>query len=882
MNIREITLNNFGKYNNQSTPIEFKDGINVVYGQNEAGKSTLFNGLLTLLYGFKPANRETHPYLTWGESKIELKGVFEDAEGSFAVERKLMSSPSGFVTRNDKDIRINNNSLEQVQDISKESFESIYALTLHDLVKMQDAPWAEVEDRLILNYGMDEIKSPREVLADIDEEMKVLFNPRGQAKKTKVKELEKEIKALKTKRKETMETQESVLEKEALLKTLESNLERALKEETALEKKLQWWKKHESVIDLSQQLEGVEEQSNELSAHLGNVPEGVMTYEELHDKGREMSERQKALQDSINEVESRRQRLTNNEAISVSHQDELEALLKAYQSYERDLALHIASKELLDEKKRQLEQVLSDLLKDISSPQLASLASINLMAIESKIERITALSKDSEALQREIYASAQQPVEKNNLLGIVFLGAGAGVFALGLYLNQAIVNYAAVLLLSFGFFKLFNSKNKSNAEDIKLYDDKIKFNNKKIEEESMMVHQSLAFLSLSKEFIVENGQGLIILLKSAKELTKSFLEKEENYNNKNNLLESTGRALRENIGKIGFEGMHMSPDNLQKLLHEGLKKHQYNARIDVEYRNKEEQLKALTDELETLLKEINKYETYLKSIGEGNTEKGLLILSRFRKLKEKFAFLEEQLMAKDPGGVLQNGIKQIEQNTLKDQNAGENQIRLREIREVVEGIKLEKRSLRSDLEHLLKDVDLFDVESQLLALEDELEEAKESYDQLLLLKTIVSSYDQDYRELHQPDIHRRTGAYFRQITKGKYPKIYNDESIDKTTLIIRQEGEDKEVDANLSQGARDQLYLALRLALADELDKGKSSLPLFLDELFVNWDMIRLEEGIELLKSLSTERQIVLFTCHEWMVDKVKELANPHIIMLES
>lgn len=159
MNIREITLNNFGKYNNQSTPIEFKDGINVVYGQNEAGKSTLFNGLLTLLYGFKPANRETHPYLTWGESKIELKGVFEDAEGSFAVERKLMSSPSGFVTRNDKDIRINNNSLEQVQDISKESFESIYALTLHDLVKMQDAPWAEVEDRLILNYGMDEIKS---------------------------------------------------------------------------------------------------------------------------------------------------------------------------------------------------------------------------------------------------------------------------------------------------------------------------------------------------------------------------------------------------------------------------------------------------------------------------------------------------------------------------------------------------------------------------------------------------------------------------------------------------------------------------------------------------------------------------------------------------
>jgi len=459
---------------------------------------------------------------------------------------------------------------------------------------------------------------------------------------------------------------------------------------------------------------------------------------------------------------------------------------------------------------------------------------------------------------------------------------GVGAFALGLYLNQSIVNYVAVLLLSFGGFKLFNSKNKSNEEDIKLFDEKIKFNNKKIEEESLMIHQSLAFLSLSKEDIIENGQRLMVLLKSAKELARAFQDKEESYNDESQLLERKGRTLRENFGKLGFEGLHMSPENLLKLLQQALKKHQHNERINVEYRNKEEQLRALTVELDLMLKDTSDYQQYLAALGEGDTEKGLLLLNRLKKLKEKTAFLEEQLMEKDPGAVLQNDVKQIEQNTLKDQNAGENQIKLREIREVLEGIKLERRRLRTDLEHLLKDVDLFDTESQLLALEDELEETKEAYDQLLLLKAIVSSYDQDYRELHQPDIHRRTGVYFNQITKGKYPKIYNDESIDKTTLLFRHDGEDKEVDGNLSQGARDQLYLSLRLALADELDKEKASLPLFLDELFVNWDMTRLEEGIELLQSLSADRQIVLFTCHEWMVDKVKALANPHIIMLES
>ncbi|MBN2899955.1 MAG: AAA family ATPase, partial [Clostridia bacterium] len=44
MRIKEITLKNFGKYKDVEKPLVFKEGVNVVYGLNEAGKSTLFNG----------------------------------------------------------------------------------------------------------------------------------------------------------------------------------------------------------------------------------------------------------------------------------------------------------------------------------------------------------------------------------------------------------------------------------------------------------------------------------------------------------------------------------------------------------------------------------------------------------------------------------------------------------------------------------------------------------------------------------------------------------------------------------------------------------------------------------------------------------------------
>ncbi len=49
MRIDEIKINSFGKLKNKE--IKFKDGINIVYGENEKGKSTLLNSMVNFLYG---------------------------------------------------------------------------------------------------------------------------------------------------------------------------------------------------------------------------------------------------------------------------------------------------------------------------------------------------------------------------------------------------------------------------------------------------------------------------------------------------------------------------------------------------------------------------------------------------------------------------------------------------------------------------------------------------------------------------------------------------------------------------------------------------------------------------------------------------------------
>lgn len=68
--------------------------------------------------------------------------------------------------------------------------------------------------------------------------------------------------------------------------------------------------------------------------------------------------------------------------------------------------------------------------------------------------------------------------------------------------------------------------------------------------------------------------------------------------------------------------------------------------------------------------------------------------------------------------------------------------------------------------------------------------------------------------------------------------------------------------SELSRGTAEQLYLSLRLALMEAFDGGER-LPLIIDEGFVNFDHARAGRVYSLLEKASERRQVILFTCHE-------------------
>ncbi|MFN8588474.1 MAG: SMC family ATPase [Candidatus Eisenbacteria bacterium] len=67
----------------------------------------------------------------------------------------------------------------------------------------------------------------------------------------------------------------------------------------------------------------------------------------------------------------------------------------------------------------------------------------------------------------------------------------------------------------------------------------------------------------------------------------------------------------------------------------------------------------------------------------------------------------------------------------------------------------------------------------------------------------------------------------------------------------------------LSSGARDQLYLAVRLAVSEYLSRGGEALPMLLDDAFATSDDARLEKGMRaLVEGFGAGHQVIVVTCH--------------------
>jgi len=126
---------------------------------------------------------------------------------------------------------------------------------------------------------------------------------------------------------------------------------------------------------------------------------------------------------------------------------------------------------------------------------------------------------------------------------------------------------------------------------------------------------------------------------------------------------------------------------------------------------------------------------------------------------------------------------------------------------------------------------------------------------------------QEFLEAAQVHVHRNVARILAAALRQSMPHItrgrYDDAMVDPETLAVKvRSGTGPWRDAMwLSRGTAEQIYLLLRLAMADYLTKASGdTCPLILDDATTQCDSVRTYALLELLHELSARRQIILFT----------------------
>ena len=166
----------------------------------------------------------------------------------------------------------------------------------------------------------------------------------------------------------------------------------------------------------------------------------------------------------------------------------------------------------------------------------------------------------------------------------------------------------------------------------------------------------------------------------------------------------------------------------------------------------------------------------------------------------------------------------------------------------------------------------------------EIEEAVQELATLRLAHAALTAGVERYRAANEDPILKIASESFREMTLGKFSGIeITLDNAGKHLLVGRRakEGAGSEVYVEqMSDGTRDQLYLALRLASLEQWNRMHEPMPLVVDDILVHFDDDRAVATLKQLVRLSDQTQVIFFTHHQHLIDLANErLASEKVFL---
>ncbi|MEG9296241.1 AAA family ATPase [Mangrovibacillus sp. Mu-81] len=192
------------------------------------------------------------------------------------------------------------------------------------------------------------------------------------------------------------------------------------------------------------------------------------------------------------------------------------------------------------------------------------------------------------------------------------------------------------------------------------------------------------------------------------------------------------------------------------------------------------------------------------------------------------------------------------------------------INELIQEISQHQKELAS-VEHEIKRLEEGSSYSKLLQeFQDkkaELQEYIMKWSKYTLAQESLHKTIYHYQQTKMPNVIKLAEEDFTILTNEAYKAIHLTEN--EMVEVERKDGTRFQA-IELSQGTKEQLYIAIRFALVQSF-KDIYRLPIIIDDGAVNFDSARTEAFVELLRKMGKEHQILLFTCHPHIRDCFEE-----------
>lgn len=855
MKIKSLMTSGFGKFNGPEKWQDFSEGLNVFYGKNEAGKTTVFKMIVGLLYG-KPTKKKAYTsFVNTDNDKCNVSAVLEDQGQEVTVYRNFLDDRDSFL-----------GPIEGVNHVPRRTYEDVYALNLQGLRGMNAETWSEIQDLLLSQYSTDTFRTPKAVLEKINLEMRQIKKQTDRGNSI--------LKTLEDKRHQAFlrkkDVQSQLQMAEVLLdkvKVLEGEIE-GLKE-----KKIALLHKKTQVNTFLPILMAKRDQKA-LKAQLDVFGDLEDLNPHSYDKSKESLKGLYAKMDETSEKVSK-YILEKRRLLTLLDQDDLSEMTfnEMFQKHAllSEWALDLKEKEnefklLQAQYKKAYEQTFED---KFSEDKIEMILSLNYVNLKSLIQEVEDIHEEIKGVKRQKRIQGNE--RSNTILAMMLILMVASGLAFYFYKDLKI-QYLSVFVMGSALMQVvlqLTKRRLNQKSNEALLEDKEGLK-KRLRDEL----RGLSLSSIVEEFMGQEFLGQIIELKHLGEryqaLSEALTSKENHYNSQKQAVDV---FLRRHTGTV-VEGTNPFEDLGKKI--EEMKAHKnrievINGQTDVLNEN----LKALEQDLNTLEAWVFEADELLRGLGHGDLLKGVELLKTQESLGGQYQVIcqkiDKQPYDEDAYKRFVDAYENAEVQESFDRDHLD--VALTVMDETLNEKIIHHGSLKKDWLDLTTANDYNHSLGVLEAIDADIRNHKERYDRLVIMHHLVKEADDLFREKNQPEVFKKAGHYLKMITQGRYTHLeVSEDEASKDKFLIKVDSDKGRmiVDQRFSKGTINQIYLALRLSLIDHLDMEGSKLPICFDELLVEWDHDRLGETVKLLKALSKDRQIILFTCHAWFVDLIK------------